>query len=199
MPRKPAEQTVSRQAILDAAARIFCEQGYHGATMQDISAAVDLTPGSLYHHFEGGKDAILLAVLQAGLDRVAADVRCVAESSFPPAEKLHRAIRAHVLGVTEQGAVAALMILEMRATLGLPDVPAEFLARRDQVESLYRQMIVEGITAGAFRPVDVGVFAHTLLGASNWVSVWYRPGGRLKGADIAEEIADLFLNALRAR
>jgi hypothetical protein len=87
----------------------------------------------------------------------------------------------------------------MRATLGLPDVPAESWPGATRFESLYRQMIAEGIAAGAFRPVDVGVFAHTLLGASNWVSVWYRPGGRLKGADIAEEIADLFLNALRAR
>ena len=196
MPRKPAEQTVSREDILAAAARVFCAQGYHGATMQDISRAVDLTPGSLYHHFTGGKDAILIAVLQAGLEQVTADVCRITEAPLPPEEKLQRAIQAHVLSVTQHTAVAALMIFEMRTTLSLPDLPQDYLAQRDRFENLFRQMLVEGVAAGVFRPVDVGVFTRTLLGASNWVSVWYRPEGRLKGAEIAEQIADFFLHAL---
>ena len=196
MPRKPADQTVSRDDILQAAARVFHHQGYHGATMQDISAAVGLTAGSLYHHFKGGKDAILVAVLEAGLDQVMADVQAITEMSLDPPEKLRRAIQAHVQSVTEHVAVAALMIFEMRTTLSLPEVPQRYLAQRDQFEGLYRQIIREGIEAGCFRPVDVGVFTRTLLGASNWVSVWYRPEGRLSGAAIADQIADIFLNAL---
>lgn len=199
MPRKPADQTVSRSDILQAAARVFHERGYHGATMQDISAAVDLTPGSLYHHFKGGKESILIAVLQAGLEQVMTDVQCIADSTLPPDEKLRRAIEAHVMSVTQYVAVAALMIFEMRTTLSLPDVPATYLAQRDAFENLYRTMIREGIEVGVFKPVDVGLYTRTLLGASNWVSVWYRPEGRLKGAEIAEEIASVFLDALLVR
>ncbi len=196
MPRKPADQTVNSQDILEAAAHVFHEHGYHGATMQDISAAVGLTAGSLYHHFKGGKEAILVAVLEAGLDQVTAAVRCIAESALSPEERLRRAIRAHVLSVTNNVSVAALMIFEMRTTLSLPDVPQKYLAQRDAFEGLYRQMIAEGIETGIFRPVDVGLFTRTMMGASNWVSVWYRPGGRLKGAAIADQVADIFLSAL---
>ena len=199
MPRKPADQTVNRQDILDAAAQVFHQRGYHGATMQDISAAVGLTAGSLYHHFKGGKEAILIAVFESGLEQVMADVRCIAESALSPEEKLRQAIRAHVLSVTNKVSVAALMIFEMRTTLSLPQVPQKYLAQRDTFEGLYRQMVAEGIAAGVFRPVDVGVFTRTLLGASNWVSVWYRPTGRLTGAAIADQIADIFLNALLVR
>ncbi len=199
MPRKPADQTVSRADILAAAARVFHERGYHGATMQDISAAVGLTAGSLYHHFKGGKEAILIAVLEAGMDPVLNKVHCIATSPLPPEEKLHQAIQAHVRSVTGQMAVAALMIFEMRTALSLPEVPQRYLAKRDQFEGFYRQMITEGIETGVFRPVDVGVFTRTMLGASNWVTVWYRPEGRLSGAEIARQIADIFLSALLTR
>jgi hypothetical protein len=46
------------------------------------------------------------------------------------------------------------------------------------------------------RVVDVGIFTKALLGAHNWVSVWYRPGGRLTGTEIADRIADIFLASL---
>jgi AcrR family transcriptional regulator len=199
MPRRPANQTVTRDAILDAAARVFCERGYHGATMQDISAAVGLTAGSLYHHFKGGKEALLIAVLEAGLDQVSGALEAVAASDLPSEEKLRRAIQAHVVGVTRNVAVAALMIFEMRTTLSLPEVPERYLAERDRFEDLYRRVIEEGIAAGAFRVVDVGVFARSLLGAANWVSVWYRPAGRLSGEEIAAQIAAIFLSAIRVQ
>ncbi len=197
MPRRPADQTVNRDDILTAAAHIFCERGYHGATMQDISAAVGLTAGSLYHHFKGGKEDLLIAVLESGLDQVTGDLEALGASALPPEEKLRQYIRAHVLSVTRNVAVAALMIFEMRTTLSLPEVPDRYLAQRDHFEGLYRRVIEEGIAVGVFRPVDVGIFARTLLGASNWVSVWYRPEGRLGGEEIATQIADIFLNALR--
>ncbi len=41
--------------------------------------------------------------------------------------------------------------------------------------------------------VEIGL----VFGALNWVSLWYREGGRLTGAQIADEIADTFLRALR--
>lgn len=198
MPRRPADQTVNRDDILTAAAHIFCERGYHGATMQDISAAVGLTAGSLYHHFKGGKEALLIAVLESGLDLVTGDLEAIGASELPPDEKLRQYIHAHVLSVTRNVAVAALMIFEMRTTLSLPEGPDRYLARRDYFEGLYRHVIEDGIAMGIFRPVDAGIFARTLLGAANWVSVWYRPGGRLGGEEIATQIADIFLNALRA-
>jgi len=45
--------------------------------------------------------------------------------------------------------------------------------------------------------VDVGIFTKTMLGAHNWVGVWYRPTGRLSGEEIAEMMADSFLRSLK--
>jgi AcrR family transcriptional regulator len=63
-PRKSPSQERSRQTverILDAAARIFHEQGYAGATTNDIADEADLSIGSLYQYFPN-KDALLAAL-----------------------------------------------------------------------------------------------------------------------------------------
>ncbi|MGW1465046.1 ScbR family autoregulator-binding transcription factor [Streptomyces sp. NPDC002308] len=54
----------SRQAILEAAARLFDERGYDAASTTDILASTGLTRGSLYHHFPS-KEAIAMALVSA--------------------------------------------------------------------------------------------------------------------------------------
>jgi len=89
------------------------------------------------------------------------------------------------------------VIFESRALLDVPDARDRVAARRDELEALYRGVIEQGVAAGQFAPLDVGIFVKTLFGALNWVSVWYREGGRLTGEQIADEIAGMFLRALR--
>ena len=63
-PRKSPRQERSRRTverILDAAARIFHEQGYVGATTNDIADDADISVGSLYQYFPN-KDALLVAL-----------------------------------------------------------------------------------------------------------------------------------------
>lgn len=201
MARKPADQTVNRDEIIAAAADVLAANGYEATTMKDIAAAVNLTAASLYHHFEN-KDNLLLAVLEAGLEFLIAQVEPIAASDAPPDEKLRRMIRAHVVAVADNTAVGAAMVFEIRSLMSV-NGPAlrerrdAFFARRDHFESLLRKVTREGIASGHFRPVDEQVFSKTILGAQNWVGVWFRPGRRLTGEQIADEMADLFLHALR--
>ena len=51
---------VRRQAIIDAADRLFCRNGYAETTVEDILAALGCSKGSFYHYFDSK-----LAVLQA--------------------------------------------------------------------------------------------------------------------------------------
>lgn len=197
MARKPAGQTVHPDAIIEAAATVFRRKGYHGATMAEIAAAVNLTAGSLYHHFPSKQD-LLIAVLETGLGRITRQVRAVVESShYSAADRLRRIVAIHLRSQIDNANIAAAVIFEGRALLDVPDVRDQFVAQRDALETLYRQVVEAGIAAGEFRPVDVGIFVKALFGALNWVSVWYRPDGRLSGEEIAGEIADLFLAALR--
>ena len=53
---------MTRESILEAAAQVFRQKGFHGASMQDIAEAVNLQKASLYHHVSS-KQEILLALL----------------------------------------------------------------------------------------------------------------------------------------
>jgi TetR/AcrR family fatty acid metabolism transcriptional regulator len=69
---------VRRSHILEAAARVFAERGYHGATIRDVARAAGVSDGSIYNVFEN-KTALLLSLL---------DPLAAASSSAgpPPAE-----------------------------------------------------------------------------------------------------------------
>ncbi len=214
MARKPADQSVSRDDILEAAADVLRRNGYELTTMKDIAAEVNLTAASLYHHFRN-KDTLLLAVLEIGLEHVIGKIEPLIGVENPPDTKLREMIHAHIVGLTQNTAVAAAMVFEISSLLNVKPPhtgasPADmhaygeytlrrdaFFTRRDRFEDLFRRVVQEGIQSGVFRPVDVGIFTKALLGAHNWVGVWYREGGRLSGGQIADLMADTFLRALQ--
>ncbi len=213
MARKPADQSVNRDDIIKAAANVLQRKGYDATTMKDIAAAVNLTAASLYHHFEN-KDALLLAVLEAGLELAIGRTETIAHSDLAEGEKLRQMICSHIVGLTQNTAVGAAMVFEIRSLMGMkPPVNGSaqaqksfealiirrdsFFARRDEFEKQFGYVIREGIAKGIFRPVDIGIFTKTMLGAHNWVGVWYKPNGRLNGTEIAEMMADSFLRALK--
>src|SRR6185503_12719665 len=77
-----------------------------------------------------------------------------------------------------------------------PEARAAMLARRDDYENAYRQLVNEGIRGGVFRDVDAKVAAATLLGALNWTAQWYRPAGGKRPRQLGKEMADLLVRGL---
>ena len=197
MARKPAELTVNRQDILLAAARVFHERGYHRSKMEDIAREVDLTAGSLYHHFPEGKQEILLAVLIEGLDHISTEIDAIIASDQQPAEKLRAAVAAHIIGVTNNVSIGAAMVFEIRTMLDIPEVREAYVLRRDRFEQQFRAIIEHGMACDVFKVSDHKLFVRMILGAHNWVGVWFREGGRLTGQEIAAQMSEWFLTALQ--
>jgi AcrR family transcriptional regulator len=209
LARKPADQSVGREDILWAAAEVLHRNGYEATTMKDIAAQVNLTAASLYHHFRN-KDFLLLNVLEVGIDYTIAKLEAAAAADLTNAQKLAGMIRSHVVSVTGNVAVGAAMVFEIRAVLNLSGKSGDdkfmeefaarrdqFFARRDYFESLFRGVLRAGIDAGEFRQVDADIVAKAILGAHNWVAVWFRAGGRLSGEEVADVLVDTWLAALQ--
>ena len=94
-PRKQPVQQRSRALyarILDEAARIFDERGYHATTTNDVAAAAEVSVGSLYQYFPN-KDALLVALADRHLDEVRPLVEMLSQrlrSEEPDVEQLSR-------------------------------------------------------------------------------------------------------------
>jgi AcrR family transcriptional regulator len=59
---EPGRASLRREQILDAAARIFAEKGYHEAGIADIATALGIGHGTFYRYFENKKDIVTQAV-----------------------------------------------------------------------------------------------------------------------------------------
>ena len=89
-----------RQEILRTAARLFQQQGYDATSMNDVAAALKLSKGGLYHHFQS-KDEILFHIMSHAMeiteDRVINVVRRIDDSSAGGTEeRLRTLIRLHI-------------------------------------------------------------------------------------------------------
>src|SRR6202167_805285 len=93
-----------RQEILRTAARLFQQQGYDATSMNDVAAALKLSKGGLYHHFQS-KDEILFHIMSHAMDiteeQVINVVRRIDGSSIAGGrdvteERLRTLIRLHI-------------------------------------------------------------------------------------------------------
>jgi len=175
-----------RARLLDAAARLFSERGFHATSMRDIAKAVGMLSGSIYYHFES-KEEMLLAVYEEGVRGVADRVeRAVADRQEPWA-RLEAACAAHLSGLIAHRDYARVMIQTSPDEAGSAGRRIREL-RRDY-ESRFRQLI-EDLTLPP--DIDPNYLRRLLFGALNWSQVWYRPGG-----DPPEVVAKRFIDTLR--
>lgn len=185
---------MSREAILEAAAKVFRQKGYNGSSMSDIAEAVGLQKGSLYHHFSG-KQEILLKLLDKGLALVTSRMAMVMEKDIPADEKLRYAMREYLLTLSEQGDIVSVLLLEHRSLNQV--YQNRHIPSRDRFESLWRELIEGGVDEGTFFVDDVALTVRGIMGVMNWTITWYQPGGRLSIIKIADQFTDLFLNGIQ--
>ena len=89
LPLTPARRrALTRQSLLEAAARVFAERGFHGATLDDVAAAAGFTKGAVYSNFKS-KDDLFLALLEHHVAQDELRLRATIEQSdVPPEERL---------------------------------------------------------------------------------------------------------------
>ncbi len=187
---------MDRDHILEAAAQIFSEKGYHAASMQDIAEAVCLQKASLYHHVTS-KQEILFALLERALDLLIEQQEAVLAQPMHPEQKLRLAMKAYIQTLTDHQALSSVLLLEHRSLE--PELRLRHIPKRDRYEGLWRTLIHEGKTAGIFDSTDPVFAARALLGVMNWTITWYKSGGLLSPEQIANKYADLLLRGLLLR
>lgn len=187
---------MTRDEILEAAAQIFSQKGFHAASMQDIAQAVNLQKASLYHHITSKQD-ILLAVLNQALDLLIEHMTTVISQPLAPDEKLREAVRAYLETMLAHKDLASVLLLEHRSLEpGLHELHAQ---RRDRFEHLWRELLQEGLDSGVFCCIDPTLTTRALLGSMNWTITWFRADGSLNPREISDQYAQLFLQGILVR
>jgi AcrR family transcriptional regulator len=180
-----------RQEILRAAARLFQQQGYDATSMNDVAAALKLSKGGLYHHFQS-KDEILYNIMSHAMNITEERVINVARRIEGAEERLRTLIRLHIEAVlSEEDREITVMLHENH-----PLPPA--LRRKINGRKKDYVHFVENLVADVQRQrnstsqVTPRAAAFALVGMINWIYQWYKPDGSLTGDAIVRQYTDIF-------
>jgi AcrR family transcriptional regulator len=193
-PRNADPNATTRVEILKSAAKAFRRLGYHGATVEQIAAALHMKKGNLYYYFKN-KEEILYACHQYSLDQLNQLLDEVQHTDTGADTKLRRLIVAFVHTILEELHGTALF-LELDALS--PAHLKAVIARRDDFDHGVRRLLDQGMASGAFTPGNPKLLAFALFGAVNWIPRWFNPHGTATSQEIAELFADFFVAGLRA-
>jgi AcrR family transcriptional regulator len=184
---------LTREGILEAAAKIFSEKGYNATSMQDIADAVHLQKASLYHHFSS-KQEILVDLLDHALDLINNHLEQVLAQPLSPDEKMRQAMLSYFQTIAENQNLAAVLLMEMKSLD--PELKSRQASRREKFENIWKDLIVEGRQKEIFDHFDPSITGRAILGVMNWSVTWYRRNGPRSAREIADIFADLVLNGL---
>lgn len=180
--------------ILETAARLICEKGYEGASIQDIAGACGLTKAGLYHHIRS-KEHLLLEIQNYGMDVFDEQVLLPVMSIADPLERLRACMDRNVLLVTRGWSQEITIILHEHATLR-GQARAQINARKKRYVRFLETSFAEAVRTGELRPVNPKVAAFSFLGMVLWIYKWFRLDGALTPEQLSREMQRVFFGGL---
>ena len=166
-PKKADSHKYQQQklAAVRAAASVFSEKGFHGASTRDIAERLGLKQGSLYYYFKSKEEA-LEEVCVYGLQQYVENMNGIAQSSQPFQAKLLAVVTNHLSSYREKN--EALKVFNDERLY----LPKERRTRLKQLGSRYRELLESivdaGIAEGAVNArVDSHFVAQSVIGICN--------------------------------
>ena len=178
--------------ILKSAAAAFRRRGYHGASVDEIASALEMTKGNLYYYFRN-KEEILFACHEYSLDVLLALLAEVEAEPSTPEVKLRKLVLAFVHLILDELQATALTI-DLQALS--PPLLRKVIARRDVFDRGLRAIIQQGMDQGLFAPADPKMVAFAVMGAVNWITKWFDPAGPMSSDEIGRAFADYLVGGL---
>jgi TetR/AcrR family transcriptional regulator len=193
--RLRSRSDLKRAEILKSAAAAFRRRGYHGASVEQIADALQMTKGSLYYYFKN-KEEILYFCHDYSLDILLDLLARVETEKEPPDVKLRKLVVAFVHMIIDELHGTALTLDPQALS---PPLLRKIVAKRDQFDHGMRRILQDGIDRGLFAPGDPKLLTFAILGAVNWITRWFDPKGPASSQQIGENFADYLVAGLRAR
>ncbi|WP_244435504.1 TetR/AcrR family transcriptional regulator [Martelella sp. AD-3] len=167
--------------ILDCAALCFTEMGFQGTSIDDVARRLGATKGRIYHYFRSKTD-LFFDVHREGMRRLMDAVTAAKRDDGTGREKLQRMLEAHALTMMQNIAYEAVVVQGVhmhRLTATTPEQRIsldEIMDIRHRFEQLFADVFREGQADGSIRrDADVSLAVKGMLGAVNWMTIWYRP------------------------
>ena len=188
------DKDATRQRILAAAEEVFAEKGYHGAVVDDIVRAADMSKGGFYFHFPN-KQGIFLALMEALTPRLISTVERAIAQETDPIAKVDAALHTVLDTFSRHRRLSKILLIE---AVGLGHGFEEKLMEvRAQFAGIIQKYLDQAVEEGAITPIDTRTTSFAWLGAINEIVIrWVVTGDPAKLEDIIPSLRALLLRSV---
>jgi AcrR family transcriptional regulator len=188
-------QRKSRRAdIVRCFTEMVAERGYDEVSVRDVAEALDISKGTILHHFRS-KESLLEELHSDYMRRRLAEAREFLATTEDPAEQLQLIVYQLMLAQQDDRAATVAFAREI-VRFAEEDVMAEVRRMRDEYSALVTEIVRRGVERGAFLEVDPSLTALQVFGMCNWSWTWFKPDGRRPAREIAAEFCRTLIGGL---
>jgi AcrR family transcriptional regulator len=179
-------------SILDHATAVFCEKGYEGASMRDLSRATGMSLAGLYYYFES-KERLLFLIQNHAFSTILERLKERLDDVTDPELRIRIFILNHLeYFVSNQQSLKVLSHEDESLKNGMG---SEITAIKHEY---YR--ICVGLMQDLRRQYNLDFQPRTavmsLFGMINWIYTWYNPRVDGNAEVLAAQMGDLVLNGI---
>ena len=178
--------------ILAHATEVFCEKGYEGASMRDLSRASGMSLAGMYHYFRS-KEELLYLIQKHSFTTIVEQLRKRLSRISDPEECIRTLIFNHLeYFLANQSAMKVLShedeVLNNHFGVAIRSVKREYYAICLQILEDYKR--TEKLDFSTRTAV------LSLFGMMNWIYTWYNSRQDGNARKLAHEMADIFLRGI---
>lgn len=188
------QREAKRNAVLQAAAQLFNERGFHATSLDDIAARLNVTKPTLYYYVKN-KDEILLQCVRQGLDMMLEGIEASRAAGGKAIDQLMTCMQVYARIVTMDFGMCLIRVGDEQVP---PESRKELRRLKSAIDQEFRRLVAEGVAEGSIQPCDPKITAFVIAGALSWIGRWYQPGGEYTAEQVAQQcIATLCDGVLR--
>jgi AcrR family transcriptional regulator len=178
--------------ILIHATNVFCEKGYEGASMRDLSRASGMSLAGLYYYFES-KERLLFLIQKHAFTTIVQRLKSRLDGVNDP----ERQIRVFILNHLEYFLAnpSAMKVLSHEAEALKNGFASEVAAIKRQY---YRICVglLDQLKSECGVEFSTRIAVLSLFGMMNWIYTWHNPRVDADAENIAREMGDIFLRGV---
>jgi len=193
-PDREQQREAKRNAVLQAAAQLFNERGFHATSLDDIAARINVSKPTLYYYVKN-KDEILLQCVSQGLQMTLEGIEASRQAGGNAVDQLRACMQVYADIVMQPFGMCLIRV-------GDEEVPepsrTELRRMKSEIDHAFRRLVAQGVQEGSLAPCDPKMSAFMIAGALSWIGRWYQPGGEYTPEQVAQQcIATLCDGVLR--
>lgn len=189
------QREAKRNAVLQAAAQLFNERGFHATSLDDIAARLKVTKPTLYYYVKN-KDEILLQCVAKGLGLILDGIEASRAAGGRAADQLVACMRVYARIVTQDFGMCLIRVGDEQLP---PESRKELRRLKAAVDQELRRLVAAGVAEGSLQPCDPKMAAFVIAGALSWVGRWYQPGGAYTPDQVAQQCIDTLMGGVLRR